>query len=135
MGSLAFPISTPHPHRSNDNYMPEHIRAFLVALGVADQPHSGRTLLDHLDGTYQLLLKDGETVALAGALHSIYGTQFYKPQHMPTRSQVRELIGVDAEWLVYLFCGLPRNQYGGVAPEIAHQLFLIAQANKTEQKT
>lgn len=113
--------------------MPEHVRAFLIALGVADQRHSGRTFIEHLDGTYRLLKVHGETIALAGALHSIYGTHRYKPRNVPTREQVRTLVGEEPERLIYLFCTLPRNRYDGVAPEIAQALRLLAEANIKEQ--
>ena len=113
--------------------MPEHVREFLIALGVADQKHSGRTFIEHLEGTYQLLKEHGETIALAGALHSIYGTQFYKPRNIPAREQVKALVGDEAEWLAYLFCTLPRGRYSGVDPDTAHALNLIREANTREQ--
>jgi len=106
--------------------MPEHIRAFLVALGVATQPHSGRTFIEHLDGTYRLLQPHGETIALAGALHSIYGTQYYKPRATPTREQVRALVGAEVEQLAYLFCTLDRKTLKALS--------LIYIANAQEQR-
>ena len=46
--------------------MPDHLRAFLIALGVADQPHSGRTFIEHCEGVYRLLLAEhGYSIALA----------------------------------------------------------------------
>jgi hypothetical protein len=106
--------------------VPDHVKQFLTQIGVADQPHSGRTLLDHCEGVYRLLREHGETVALAGALHSVYGTVYYTPRYIPTREQVRTVIGTDAERLVYLFCTLERKQIS--------QLGLMAQANALEQR-
>jgi hypothetical protein len=118
--------------------MPEHIRQFLLSLGVADQPHSGRTFLEHLEGTYALLQEHGEEIALAGALHSIYGTQFYTPRKQPTREQVRELVGDKAERLAWLFCSLPRSMIKNrppCLPEAEREaLFLIYEANRKEQR-
>jgi hypothetical protein len=107
--------------------MPEHIRDFLIRLGVADQPHSGRTFLQHCEGVYRLLLSEhGYDIALAGALHSVYGTESYRPQSIPTRAQVRELVGREAEELAWLFCTLKRKQIRALA--------WIDRANEMEQK-
>jgi hypothetical protein len=108
--------------------MPEHIGQFLVALGVADQPHSGRTFVEHCEGVYRLLELNGhgEAVRLAGALHSIYGTASYQPRVIPTREQVRALIGSQAEMLVWMFCHLKRSQIRALAA--------IDAANEKEQQ-
>jgi len=106
--------------------MPDHLRAFLTALGVADQPHSGRTFLEHCEGVYRLLLAEhGYPIALAGALHSIYGTASYRPRRVPTRAQVRELVGRDTEELAWLFCTLKRSTIRALAA--------IDRANEMEQ--
>ena len=49
---------------------------FLKAMGADEIPHSGRTLLEHLVGVFNIL-KDmdvAQHVQDAGLYHSIYGT-------------------------------------------------------------
>jgi len=79
---------------------------------AAGLPHSGRSLLDHLVGTHDLLQQWGnpEPVCLAGLFHSIYGTQIYKHQAVSilARNLVAHLIGDEAEKLAYIFCVQPR---------------------------
>lgn len=88
------------------------IEAFLVRSGAQNLPHSGRTLLAHLQGTHRLLAEWGNPpdVALAGMFHSVYGTNAFR--HMtvalPQRDAVRELIGEAAEALAYVFCSIDR---------------------------
>lgn len=77
--------------------------------------HSNRCLLDHLTGTFELLVKwdNSETVCVAGLFHSIYGveTRQSKPDRFDPRESIRSVIGVPAEQLVYLFCSLERGSY------------------------
>jgi hypothetical protein len=105
--------------------MPEHIRAFLVGLGIADQPHSGRTFIEHLEGVYRLLEGESEAVRLAGALHAVYGTESYRPRRKPSRDDVRDLVGRDAEELIWLFCMTKRSHI--------RALSAIDKANEMEQ--
>lgn len=82
----------------------------LCLRGAHKVAHSGRTLLEHLAGTYNLLRawKSLEDVALAGLYHSVYGAK-----HLPfslfsgdERAEVRQLIGFSAESLVYTYSKL-----------------------------
>jgi hypothetical protein len=81
-------------------------RQFLLELGTADVAHSRDGLLDHLEGTRALLAAWGAREALcdAGLFHSVYGTEsFQHPSLSPAlRERVRELIGAEAEEIVYL---------------------------------
>jgi hypothetical protein len=74
--------------------------------------HSGRTLFEHLVGTYTLLTEQDapDYVCLAGAFHSIYGTNIFTHQAMliGERNKVRHLIGSEAERLAYIFCSCNR---------------------------
>jgi hypothetical protein len=108
--------------------MPDHIRVFLIRLGVAEQPHRGRTFLEHCEGVYRALKAAGEPedVACAGALHSIYGTQSYQPRQVPSREEVRALVGSQTEMLVWLFCHMKRGQIRALAA--------IERANREEQR-
>jgi hypothetical protein len=71
------------------------------------QPHSGRTLYDHLLGTHKLLVEWGrdEATCLAGLFHSIYGSYNYRRVTVPVEQRhiVAGVIGEDAEMLAYLF--------------------------------
>jgi hypothetical protein len=86
----------------------------LQKMGTADTSHSGRTLLNHLEGTYKLLRKWGnrEEVCRGGLFHSIYGTQFFRTQtaDLSERKEIRALIGFEAEELAYLFCLADRKK-------------------------
>lgn len=87
----------------------EQYRSFLVDELHADKvPHGQRSLYDHLAGTYEILKAWGcpEPVCLGGLFHSIYGTVQFRRATLPfnQRRRVRELIGLEAELLSYLFC-------------------------------
>lgn len=80
---------------------------FLEQHGADRSGHSGRALLDHLRGTWQLLSDWGEDDAVcdAGLFHSVYGTESYRHQTVPAglRSTVRDLVGERAERLAWWF--------------------------------
>jgi len=74
--------------------------------------HVGRTLGEHLVNTYDDLIRMGadEEVALAGGLHSIYGTNSFKkvtlsPEHRPV---IAGLFGERAEQLAWDFSRINR---------------------------
>lgn len=127
---------------------------FLTSLGGARSCHTGRTLNDHLAGTFKILDAWGcaEYLKGAGLFHSVYGTTFYESDltRIPTRSEVAGLIGTRAEKLVYVFCRADRetlllgefNQNGDlelpnlglILPKTeANDLLLIEIANILEQ--
>lgn len=89
--------------------IPSEIDTFLRDR-TAGIKHSGRTLYDHLKGTYDLLsgMEALEHVRLAGLFHSIYGTNVFRTQAVSDRNEVREVIGHRAERLVYIFCSCNR---------------------------
>jgi hypothetical protein len=80
---------------------------YLFDSGANETTHTGRTLYDHLMGTY-LILKSWEDcpehVAVAGMFHSIYGTVYFKTQTTDNREEIKDLIGEEAETLVRAFC-------------------------------
>lgn len=95
--------------------IPQKFLHILEELHTDENPHSNRSLLNHLRGTY-LLLKtwdNSEAICLAGLFHSIYGTQFYKisSTSLENRSYIKELIGEFSEVLAYLFCVTDRNGF------------------------
>lgn len=76
--------------------------------------HSGSSLWDHLIGTFEILWAWGATpdLSLAGLLHSIYATQYFrmavvKPER---RREVARAVGPRTERLAYLFCVIDRTE-------------------------
>lgn len=75
--------------------------------GAHEIAHSGRTLLDHLAGTFNILREwqvDDE-VALAGLYHSVYGGPRLPFQlfRLDERATVAGLIGTGAERIAFLY--------------------------------
>ncbi|MGJ4729260.1 DUF6817 domain-containing protein [Luteimonas sp. SDU101] len=85
----------------------DRVRKFLAARGADQVPHSGRTLLEHLVGTSELLRSWGcsEQVCAAGLLHSVYGTNAFRAVTVDPseRRAVAAVAGTEAESLAYLF--------------------------------
>ena len=85
----------------------------LEELGAHTNSHLRRTLLDHLLGTHDLLVEweNEPDVCVAGLFHSIYGTYVFDKQSadMSMRDEIRDVIGADAERLVYIFCVTDRR--------------------------
>ncbi|WP_206956337.1 DUF6817 domain-containing protein [Trinickia acidisoli] len=83
-------------------------REFLIERSAAKRSHSGATLLTHLFGTADILMQCGasEAVVLAGLFHSAYGTASFRDAicQWSERPALVELIGIDAERWVWLFC-------------------------------
>lgn len=99
-------------------------------------PHSGTTLFEHLYGTYKILKSHGadETTCLAGLFHSVYGTEYYNRFRID-REQIRDIIGIEAENVVYAFCNLKNRDeelLGNL--NVDHRLVHIAYANLIEEK-
>lgn len=86
---------------------------FLRKASTEQMPHSEVGLFDHLLGTRRLLVEWEARPALcdAGLFHSIYGTDHYEltPIPLSMRDEVRQLIGDEAESLVWLFCTMRRE--------------------------
>ncbi|WP_144264586.1 DUF6817 domain-containing protein [Polaromonas sp. C04] len=80
--------------------------------GALQAAHSGRTLFDHLLGTYSLLedWRQPTAVCLAGLFHSIYGTNAFQRQSLAPdqRPELQAAIGREAEALAWLFCAIDR---------------------------
>ena len=90
---------------------------FLRKANTEGMPHSDRGLFDHLLGTQQLLVEWGARPALcdAGLFHSIYSTEHYeqKAVALTRRDEVRQLIGEEAESLVFVLHDASRNLFPG----------------------
>jgi hypothetical protein len=80
---------------------------FLITEGALGYAHSAADLFAHLCGTRNLLVLWGAHPALcdAGLFHSVYGTEAFRESlvAIDKRDRVREVIGPDAEEIVYLF--------------------------------
>lgn len=97
---------------------PDEVARSLIALlrreGAATASHAGgRTLLEHLIGTYEIVgrWEQPRWLQHAALAHSIYGTDAYHPQLVPFshRHDVAAIVGADAERLAYLFSVTPRG--------------------------
>jgi hypothetical protein len=88
---------------------------FLLAQGVEQVGHTGKSYLAHLIGVYKLMEMQGcpEEVCRAGMFHSIYGTERFQGFKLPLecRAEVRALIGERAERLAYLNCAMDRSTF------------------------
>jgi len=97
----------------------------LISLGVEDFAHINGNLLSHLKGTKDLLSKWGNREALcnAGLYHSIYGTQGYKKQSSNDRTNIINIIGEEAEKIIFYFSTCDREHfYPQIGyPELKHR--------------
>jgi hypothetical protein len=89
--------------------------AFLLEIGINDQPHSTKTYIGHLIAVHRLLEQQGcgLDACRAGLFHSVYGTELFQGYKLPLerRGEVRELIGERAERLAYLNCAMDRASF------------------------
>ena len=111
---------------------------FLKKIGCDEVGHKNQTLLDHLVGVYNILKSwdAPEYVQDAGLFHSVYGTTYFKPQMITSREMVKELIGDQAEILVYLYCIISAPRLHGILKiedeHVKKDLLLINTANEED---
>jgi hypothetical protein len=90
-----------------------------LILSSARVEHSGSSLRAHLLGTYEILKAWGAEpeVCLAGALHSIYSTQFFARALIARgrRKEVAAVAGETVERLVHLFGAIDRESIRSAA--------------------
>ncbi|MFM0154877.1 hypothetical protein PQQ99_37230 [Paraburkholderia sediminicola] len=88
--------------------MLEQLQCEVRKFGTDSILHFGRPLTSHLVETGRWLEKWGSprTLVAAGAFHSIYGTEEFREKAVPLerRPEIQQIIGEEAEALVYLFC-------------------------------
>ena len=112
---------------------------FLENINANDKSHSGKTLIDHLVGVHDILKEWDAPQYLqdAGLFHSVYGTTVFKYQSTNDRDAVKELIGEQAEDLVWKFCNLTLPRYQNITSQFDGQvkddLILLDKANSLEQ--
>src|ERR1043165_1812130 len=84
----------------------------LRSLGFGDLMHDSHVpFLAHLIGTRRLLAAWGSRAALCdgGLFHSVYGTEYFQPDRVPDRDDVRAVIGAEAERIAWLWCAVQRE--------------------------
>lgn len=84
----------------------------LRRLGFGELEHDSHVpFLSHLLGTRRLLVAWGERPAMgdAGLFHSVYGTEYFQPDQPAERTEVRDLIGADAEEVAWTWCTIRRD--------------------------
>jgi hypothetical protein len=89
----------------------ELLTKFLEEVGATRIPHKRGSLADHLIRTYHIMksVGAGDILALAGGLHSIYGTNAFRKAVLPKEStKVREWFGPEVDRLVRLFSSCNR---------------------------
>lgn len=124
----------------------------LEIYGAFKVNHTGRSLGDHLLNTYEILVNMNapESACIAGAFHSIYGTNVFKNRIVTyeDRNNIQSLITPEAENLVYIFSTTNRprgfetgniiSSYTGeiieIDSETLEMLRLVEIANLMEQK-
>jgi len=88
---------------------------FLLAQGIEDMPHTGKTYLGHLIAVERLMEASGCGIdaCRAGMFHSLYGTEAFQRFKLPLerRSELQTLIGERAERLAYLNCAMDRASF------------------------
>jgi hypothetical protein len=114
---------------------------FLKSIGCHKTEHSGRTLLEHLIGTYKILDEGFAPihVCYAGLFHSVYGTAYFKPKtiSLDNRDVVKDIIGEEAENLAFMFCVIPTPRFDNIMSltdeKLRDELLMIEDANREEQ--
>ena len=111
---------------------------YLRSLGSMDVSHSGESLYGHLLGVQKNLrdMAAPEYLQDAGLFHSVYGTASFKHKSTNDRDKVRELIGEQAEEVVFTFCSLPlprqQNILAMEPSQLRTDLLMLNIANQDE---
>lgn len=89
------------------------VQQWLVRHGADSMVHPGGTLLDHLNRVAARLAdwRASDDVRVAGLCHAAYGTDGFAAALIEpaSRAELRKLIGVRAEHLVYLYGSCERS--------------------------
>ncbi len=111
----------------------ENVITLLKELHADSITHSNRTLLDHLKGTFHLLTEwhQPNDVTLAGLCHSLYSTSGLGKNILPIsrREVLQEVIGINAEKLVYLNSALPKNFWQRIISQSYSYFFFLNRWN------
>lgn len=105
-------------------------------LGSADLMHASHVpFLSHLVGTRRVLAQWESRSALcdAGLFHSAYGTEYFTVETPASRNELRQLIGDEAEQIVWLWCTIVRDTIEFDQPAGAIDRFVGDQIELDEQ--
>ena len=87
----------------------------LNELGAGEIEHINGSLIDHLKGTKKLLESWSASRVLqdAGLYHAAYGTDGFNQSLLSPEERVKiaEIIGAEAEEIVYLYCACERESF------------------------
>lgn len=89
----------------------EALKEFLTSIGAHEKPHKNGSLRDHLMRTFYMMKDAGadDILALAGGLHSVYGTNAFKNPCLEYDDQrVRDTFGPQVDYLVRKFSKINR---------------------------
>ena len=93
--------------------MAKHHFENLKALGAGDFAHLNGSLIAHLTNTWKILKswQACESLCVAGLYHAAYGTDGFdsKMVSLQQRQHIANLIGTEAEAIVYLYCSCDRQ--------------------------
>jgi len=107
----------------------------LKSLGAGEFTHLNGTLIEHLEGTQNLLNSWGADPFLcdAGLFHAVYSTDGYADtlSSLTYRDKIAKVIGVEAERVVYDYCACDRDF---VWPQIGHKDVVIFRDRFTKQE-
>jgi SM-20-related protein len=89
----------------------ELLVAFLKQIGADKRAHKNGTLADHLIRTYHLIKSNGfnDILALAGGLHSVYGTNVFKDKVLEKSDTIlKDRFGSEVDRIVKMFSEINR---------------------------
>lgn len=99
----------------------------LAELGAADFVHINGNLIDHLQGTKELLSSwsASQTLQDAGLYHAAYGTAGFETQLVAPeqRKKIAQIVGAQAEEIVYQYCACDRDYFWPQLGLVAKPIF------------
>jgi Rps23 Pro-64 3,4-dihydroxylase Tpa1-like proline 4-hydroxylase len=105
---------------------------FLTEKNCHNIQHSGRSFLQHLVGTFNLLKKwkQHEDLCIAGMFHNVYGNKYFDVDLNIDRNVLSNLIGKNAEELVWEYTNIDREN---IVKTNNKDFILLNLANELEQ--
>jgi hypothetical protein len=105
---------------------------FLISKNTKNLKHKKSNFFEHLIGTYNLLLfwNQNFNLCMAGLFHNIYGNKYYDPKLNIKRNEIKKLIGIEAEKIVWNFVNVERNKIVELKNK---ELLILSLANDLEQ--
>jgi Domain of unknown function (DUF6817) len=111
----------------------------LSELGAGDFDHIDGNLIDHLQGTQNLLKEWSASSILqdAGLYHAAYGTAGFNESLVAVekRDEISKVIGHEAENIVYLYCACDRDFFWPQIGLVSNPIFKNRFTGNTSQLT